>query len=266
MKSIMITSLAVILLIACVFYFFQRNLIYVPTKIKPFPSEYNASDMHEIKLITDDKLTLYSWYKPAVDGKPTILYMHGNAGHIGNRMDTVRPLLDKGYGVLLLEYRGYGGNPGQPSEQGLYTDARAAFHFLTHKGISPKKIVFYGESLGTGVATEMAFENQVCALILQTPFTSLTKIAHLHYPWLFFISPWDKFDSISKIKSIESPILILHGTADQVVPYIEGEKLYQSAIEPKKFCTFKGYQHNNLWHDAEFIPTIDQFIEQSYCQ
>lgn len=264
LKNILITSIITFVSLVILFYIFQRNLIYLPNKNIPSQKTYHAQDMQMITLFTQDHLTLQSWYKPAKTHQPTLLYLHGNAGNIGNRMTIVRPLLQQGYGVLLLEYRGYGGNPGQPTEQGLYQDARAALDFLHTQNISPEHIILFGESLGTGVATQIATETQVCAIILQTPYTTLTNVAHFHYPWLKFIRPWDKFNSLNKIQSIQAPLLVLHGTADKVVPYSEGKDLFDKALEPKVMLTFQNREHHNLWQDPQFLKGIVQFI-RIYC-
>jgi fermentation-respiration switch protein FrsA (DUF1100 family) len=244
-------------------YIFQRNLIYFPLKTTPNPSVFNAQDMTIVSLPTKDGLTLNAWYKPAIAHHPTILFLHGNAGNIGYRMPIARQFINNGFGFLLLDYRGYGGNKGRPTEQGLYEDGNSAIKFLSQQGVKPSELVLYGESLGTGVATKLAVQTPSCVLILQSPFTSLTKVANFHYPWIP-LSPWDKFDSLSRIKHINTPLLILHGTEDQIVPYEEGVNLFNAALEPKKMQRFSGYGHNNLWTNLEFYPSVSQFIQQ-YC-
>lgn len=244
-------------------YLFQRHLLYVPLKTVPNPNFFNAKDMKVISLQTADGVSLNAWYKPALGKHPTVLFLHGNAGNLANRMPLAREFMNEGYGVLLFDYRGYGGNKGSPTEQGLYKDGAAALNFLSQQGVKSTKLVLYGESLGTGVATKLATQTQACALILQSPFSSLTQVAHFHYPWLP-LSPWDKFDSISRIKHINTPLLILHGTADQIVPYNEGVTLFNAALEPKVMRSFPGYGHSNLWSNPTFYPWVSQFIHQ-YC-
>lgn len=239
-------------------YVFQRQLIYIPTKTIPNRQALQAEDMQVITLKTDDGLMLNSWYKPAESAKPTILFLHGNAGNISNRIPLARHFIAEGYGVLLLEYRGYGGNQGQPTEQGLYQDGRAAMQFLQQNQVDSEHVVLYGESLGTGVATQLATEYSVCALVLQSPYTSLSAIARYHYPWIF-ISPWDKFDSFTRIRNIHVPLLVLHGTHDKVIPYAEGLALFNQANEPKQWVKLPNKDHNNLW-DADFVRDVTSFI------
>ncbi|MGM9452026.1 alpha/beta hydrolase [Legionella bozemanae] len=250
------------ILIVTLAYFLQRHFIYFPSPEKPSLSDFQAEDMQIIKLPVADGLTLSSWYKPAVDNKPTILYLHGNAGHIGYRMYLARQFLSQGFGVLLLEYRGYGGNPGKPTESGLYQDARAAMTFLQQQGVPVNNIVLYGESLGTGVATQMATEFPICSLVLQSPYTSLTALARFHYSWVL-MPVIDKYDSLSRIQNIHVPILMLHGKLDEVVPYDQGLALFNHANQPKKWIEFANKGHHNLW-DEHFAQIVIHFIN-TYC-
>ncbi len=242
-------------------YLLQRTLIYAPSKAMPSRKTFQAEDMQRIHLFTKDNLSLNAWYKPASTQQPTLIIFHGNAGHIGRRMPLARQLIAQGVGVLLLEYRGYGGNPGTPTEQGLYQDARAGIDFLSQQGIPNQQIALYGESLGTGVATKMATEYPAsCALILQSPYTTLNALRKYHYPWLP-IEPWDKFNSLERIKSIHMPFLALHGTEDKVVPYEEGKALFLAANMPKQWIELKGKGHSSLW-TAQFVDIVIHFIHQ----
>lgn len=261
MKSI-VTITLILFAIFMLIYAFQRHLIYFPDTRTPRRQDFQAGDMHVVKIPTKDGLSLRSWYKPAINKQPTVLFFHGNAGHIGYRMPLARALINEGFGLFLLEYRGYGGNKGNPNEQGLYADAHAALQFLQQQGLKPAEIVLYGESLGTGVATKIASEHPVCALILQSPFTSLADAAHYHYPWLP-IRPRDHFNSLERIRAIDAPILILHGEHDQIVPYNQGVTLFQQAKPPKSFITIANGGHNDLWSDV-FFQDVVHFIRK-YC-
>ena len=183
----------------------QRNLLYFPADGVPAPAETVVPEMVVVSLTTADGLELDSLYAPADAGRPTIVYYCGNGGHIGMRDAKVRPYLDAGFGVLLVGYRGYGDNPGSPTEEGFYADGRAALGFLRESGVDPRMWVLYGESLGGGVAVQMAFEqtqtgDPVGAVVLEAPFTSVGDVAQAHYP--FIPARWlvrDRFDSASKI-------------------------------------------------------------------
>ncbi|ARG98687.1 alpha/beta hydrolase [Legionella micdadei] len=261
-KQLLVVGLIVVLITLLLMYLLQRHLIYFPAKEMPQRIQFHADDMGQLQLLTPDGLYLNAWYKPASENQPTILYLHGNAGHIGYRMPLVRQFLADGFGVLLLEYRGYGGNKGNPSEEGLYMDGRTAMHFLQGKGVAAHHLVLYGESLGTAVATKMASEFPACAVILQSPLASLAAVARYHYPWVF-IEPWDKFDSLVRIANINTPLLILHGEQDQIIPFAQGLSLYNQANKPKRLIILKNKGHNDIW-DAEFFAEVIHFI-RTYC-
>jgi len=253
--------LAFIILAMVTFYFLQRTLIYAPSKITPDRHAFQAHDMQVVQLSTHDGLTLRSWYKSAEQKKPTVVIFHGNAGHVGTRMPLARHLITEGFGVLLLEYRGYGGNPGSPTEQGLYDDTRAAMKFLKQEHVSLQNTVLYGESLGTGVATHVATQYpNACAIILQSPYTSMADLGRYHYPWIP-IEPWDKFDSIGRIHSIHMPLLALHGTSDTLVPYDQGSALFAKANQPKEWIELPDQGHSDLWQ-PDFLNTVTTFINQ----
>ncbi|KTC94542.1 alpha/beta hydrolase [Legionella erythra] len=258
MKQFLWALAFVFTLVMLLLYFLQRHLIYFPAKQMPSRQHFHAQGMEDVKLVTSDGLHLNAWYQKATPGKPTILYLHGNAGHIGFRMPLVSGFLNAGYGVLLLEYRGYGGNPGSPSELGLYRDGEAAMTFLLNEGVPSEAVILYGESLGSGIATKLAEQTRFCAVILQSPYTSMAEVARFHYPWIL-LPPWDKFDSLSRIDRINAPLLILHGRLDRLVPFEQAQVLYKKAKEPKKLIEFADKDHNNLW-DKDFFAQLMQFI------
>lgn len=262
-KQILIVCSLVLCFMMLYFYIFQRRLIYFPAQQKPELHDYDASDMTLVSLQTKDNLVLTSWYKPATNNQPTLLFLHGNAGHIGYRMPLVRQFINVGFGVFLLEYRGYGGNKGSPTEQGLYEDGRTALRYLDQQGVKPKHIALYGESLGTGVATKLAVEYPVCVLILQSPFTSLVSLSRYHYPWII-IKPWDQFNSLDRMKQIHTPLLVMHGKLDQIVPFDQGLTLFNQANEPKKMLAFDGKDHNDLGSVSGFSEEIIHFV-QAHC-
>lgn len=227
----------------------QRSLLYVPNTQPPTLAEAGLdSVMRPIELRTADGLRLLAWYRPPPDeSAPVLAYFHGNAGHIGHRGDRVRPYLNAGLGVLLLEYRGFGGNPGGPTEVGLYADARAALDFLGVQGVDSGRLVLYGESLGTAVATQMAMERGCGALVLEAPFTSVAAVAQARY-WMFPVRllVLDKFDSLAKIDRIPCPVFVMHGEHDRVIPIRFGRELFQAAHEPKDAKWFPEGTHTNF--------------------
>lgn len=262
LKQILIILGLLFCFVTLLLYIFQRRLIYFPAQQIVKLQDYQATDMSVVVLHTKDNLELTSWYKPAIDNQPTLLFLHGNAGHIGYRMPLVRQFIKAGFGVFLLEYRGYGENKGTPSELGLYEDGRAAIQFLYQKGIKSEQIALYGESLGTAVATKLAVEYPVCAVVLQAPFTSLASLSKYHYSWIM-IKPWDRFDSLERIKQIHAPLLVLHGKRDQVVPFDEGLRLFDQANEPKTMRAFDDRNHNDLWGARGFSEDVIRFVQGS---
>lgn len=244
-------------------YLIQRTMIYYPAQKAPSPANAGVPEMEVIQLETNDGLMLNSWYRAATEPNlPTIVYFHGNAGHIGNRAFIVKPFLDEGYGVLLLTYRGYSDNPGKPSEEGLYQDARAAMDFIKDKGVSEQCTVLYGNSIGGAVAIQMATEYSVGAIILQSPFTSLGEVGQHHYPFLpvkWFIK--DKFTSIQKVDQIDVPVFILHGDSDWIIPPKFSRKLYEALPGPKQLEHIPNKGHNDLFEPSLVIRFIKKHIK-----
>lgn len=227
----------------------QRRLIYLPDRVVPERARAGAEDMAEVTLTTADGLALLAWYRaPREPGKPCLVYFHGNSGHLGMRAGKVRPYLDAGYGVLLPAWRGFSGNPGRPTEAGFYADGEAALAYLESHGIGAPRRVLYGESLGTGVAVEMALRHGALAVVLEAPFTSVPDVGRHRFP-IFPIKAMvaDRFDSLAKIATIDAPLLVFHGSADRVVPPRFGRRLFEAAAEPKRAHVIEGAGHNDLY-------------------
>ena len=216
-------------------YLFQRQLLYLPDRAHPELFGLQQLGVREVTLSTEDGLSLLSWYVPARPGRPVIAYFHGNGGHIGYRAERLLRFSREGFGVLMAEYRGYGGNPGTPSEAGFYADGRAALAFLDREGVAADRVVLYGESLGSGVAVALTVQHEIAALILEAPFTSVAEVAQSHFPYVpASRMVVDRFDSLSRIGKVKAPILLLHGERDRVVPVRYGRALFDAAPEPKE--------------------------------
>jgi fermentation-respiration switch protein FrsA (DUF1100 family) len=228
-------------------YVFQRQLLYFPDRSRPELAGLAQLGVREVQLATADGLSLFSWYLAPREGRPVILYFHGNGGNIGYRANRVQRFAREGYGVLMLEYRGYGGNPGTPSETGLGVDARAGLDFLHREGIAADRFVLYGESLGSGVAVDLAAQQPVAAVILESPFTSVAAVAQYHYRFVpAALLIWDRYDSLSRIGRVKAPILILGGGRDAVVPVSFSRTLFDAAPEPKESWFAADAGHVNL--------------------
>ena len=243
----------------------QRRLMYHPDNDPPILSDAGVPDMAAVTLKTSDGLDLLAWHRAATrDGAPTVIYFHGNAGHIGHRGHKVRPYLDAGYGVLLVSWRGYGGNPGSPTEKGFYQDARAALDFLEAAGVAPARMVLYGESIGGGPAVQIATERAIGALVLEAPFTSAADVAQRHYWYLparYMVL--DRFESKSKIGGIDAPLFIVHGERDRIVPVDMGRELLAAANEPKDARFFPGAGHNDLY-DYGAAQAVLEFLKRRF--
>jgi fermentation-respiration switch protein FrsA (DUF1100 family) len=247
--------------VVALMYGMQRSLMYFPDRSTPDPGDAGVPEMQQVPLHTADGLELVAWYRPASEGRSTIVYFHGNGGNIGGRGYKVKPYLAAGYGVMLVEYRGYGGNPSSPDEAGLYADGRAALAWLDASGVPPERTVLYGESLGSGVAVQLAFERPPAALVLEAPFTSASDVAAASYwflPVRLLIK--DRFDSIAKIGDVEAPLLLVHGERDRVVPVRFGRRLFDSANEPKQAVFLPAGHHNDL-ADHGLMPAVLTFLE-----
>ncbi len=240
---LLVIALTPVLVAGCL----QRALLYFPADNLPTPAEIGATAYDVVELTTTDGLSLTAWHAAAEDGRPTIVYLHGNAGNIAGRVPKLRPFRAAGYGVLLVGYRGYGGNPGTPSEAGLLADGAAGLAYLADAGVPSDRLVLFGESLGTAIAVQLAANHRVAALILEAPFTSVIDAGRYHYPLLPVETlAEDRFDSIRHIVGITAPVLIVHGERDRIVPVAQGRRLLAAAPEPKRGVFLLLAGHNNL--------------------
>lgn len=262
------SALGGLILALLVLFVLQRRLIYLPL-IQQVPDPVQVlPGAREVRFPTADGLELSGWLVPAA-GEPaqgTVLVLNGNAGHRGHRAPLAAALSRRGYRVLLFDYRGYGGNPGRPSEAGLALDARAARDFLVGQmGVDGSRLAYYGESLGAAVALELALEHPPEALILRSPFTSLVEAGELHYPllpvrWLL----WDRFPSLERIGQLKVPLLVVAGGADGLIPPEMSRRLYQAAPEPKRFVLVAGAGHNDpqLLDGEVLIGEMSRFLTE----
>ena len=244
-------------------FIFQRSLMYFPVKEKISKSFYKNTKLKIIDISTSDGLILKSLYKKSETNiNKTILVFHGNAGHIGHRVSKFKPFMDKGYGLLLLEYRGYGENKGKPTKLGLYRDGEAAINYLINQKIKSKNIIVYGESLGTAIATKLSTNYSFNMTILEAPFTSVADVAQKRY-WIFPAKylVLDDFDNLGIIKKIKSPLLILHGYKDYVINIAFGKKVFEAALKPKKALFVQNAGHNNLF-EFNLVNKILNFLDK----
>ena len=251
--------LGVILVLAI----FENWLVYFPTSAQDWTPPPSA-EIKDIELTSADGTRIHAWWWPVAGSNGAILYCHGNAGNLSSRGPTLKKIRDAlGESVLIFDYPGYGKSGGKPSEKGCYQAADAAYDWLLKQKIDPEKVVIYGGSLGGGVAVDLASRKKHRALVLTKTFTSLPDVAqHLH-PWLPV--RWimrNRFDNLGKIGGITSPVFIVHGTADSLVPFEQGQRLFAAANEPKQFMQVNGGDHNDPL-PAEFFQNLQAFLRNS---
>jgi fermentation-respiration switch protein FrsA (DUF1100 family) len=259
LKWILIVAASGYLALLALLYVAQRALMYFPDTARAAPADAGFPQAQEAVLDSADGARVVVWHVPPRDGKPVILYFHGNGGALRHRAPKYRSLTSDGTGLVALSYRGFGGSTGSPDEAGLFADARAAYEFAAERYPSARRVI-WGESLGTGVAVAIAAEKKVDALILEAPFTSTVDIAAAIYPiFPVRLLMKDQFRSDERIGKVTAPLLVLHGARDNVVPIPYGEKLFSLAREPEKFVRFPRGGHEDL-SDYGSVDAAHEFL------
>ena len=250
--------------IAILAYIFQRRLLYFPDLGERLPvGNELPPGLEEATIKTADGVRLHAWYWPG-ERPVTLVIFHGNGSHRGNRLGWITLLHDTlGVGVFILDYRGYGGSGGSPTEKGLYLDAEAAWKWLADRAAG--KLVYYGESLGGAVAVELARHRAPAALILQSAFSSAVDVARKAYPFLpVNLLMKDRYENLKKISEVHCPTLVIHGEADNIVPPALGRALFEAANEPKEWYPVADAGHNDLpWRGGkEYLRRLEAFLER----
>lgn len=244
-------------------YFYQRRLLYFPSpESPPLPTAPGFAGIEDVRLQTTDGIDLEAWHWPG--SRPlTLVVFHGNGGHRGHRSEWLRTLHELGWGIFIIDYRGYGGSQGSPTESGLYQDAEAAHAWLTAQG--DQGLVYVGESLGGGMAIELARRHPPRAIILQSTFTSAVAVGKAGYPFLpVSLLMKDRYANIEKIGELECPILVIHGTDDTLVPVEFGRELHAAIRSPKEWYEVRRAGHNDVpWvGGAEYLQRVNAFLER----
>jgi fermentation-respiration switch protein FrsA (DUF1100 family) len=234
----------------------QRKLMYFPDPARVPPSSFALNGVEERLLKAPDGARLVAWYGRAAPGRPTLLYFHGNAGNLASRSERLRKYLARGLGVFILSYRGYSGSTGSPTERANVADAKLAYEALKDEGVRPENIILYGESLGSGVAVQLAAESPVAGLVLDAPYTSIVDVASAAYPifpvrWFMF----DRYETMQYLPHVHAPLLVIHGEGDEVIPVAMGRAVYAAANGPKEIATFSvaGHSDHHLFGSTEEV-------------
>jgi hypothetical protein len=249
--------------------FLEKSFIFYPDRyLEATPADYGL-EFEEVFFPATDGMELHGWWIPARQkrqGQLTLLWMHGNAGNISHRLHNAKLLHDRlGIHLFLFDYREYGLSQGEVSEEGTYADAEGALaYILSRPDVRQDRVVYFGRSIGSAVAVELATRRIPAGLILESPMTSIPSLARSLFPWLpvgFLLST--KYDSLAKIGKIRTPLLIFHGTADEIVPFSHGRRLFEAANEPKRFFAIQGAHHNDtyLMGGEEYLQVWQEFLE-----
>lgn len=248
------------------FYFYvrylERRTTYLPSRILEANPGQVGLAYEDIYFETSDNIKLHGWLIPAENAKLSLIFCHGNAGNISNRLDKILFFNKLGLNLFIFDYRGYGLSNGTPSEVGLYRDSEAAYNFLKSREPIDQKIIVFGASLGGAVAVDLASKQPLDGLILEGAFASAVDIARTFYPFIpsFFVN--SKFDNIKKISIMKIPKLIIHSENDEIIPFSHGRKIFDRASEPKQFLKING-GHNDAFFvsESEVAPVIRAFID-----
>ena len=258
-----LSILAGYILVLIFIYVNQRNLLYHPSE-NNYLDEKIKFNYEKVWIETEKGIKLKSWLiKKDLKKYKTLVFFHGNAGNLFNRVHKLNELNKLDINILIISWRGFSGNPGKPTEKNLYIDAKLSIRWLNKLGVSNDKIILYGESLGTGVAVELGQKNTFNSIILESPFTSIAKAAKIYYPYLpINLLLKDRYDSIDKINKITKPVLIMHGMKDDIVPYKMGAELFQKANQPK-YSYFPKNDDHMMDFNEKLLDTIRVFINKN---
>ncbi|HLH52670.1 MAG TPA: alpha/beta hydrolase [Verrucomicrobiae bacterium] len=254
------------LLLPVVLRWFEHSQVYHPSRLMEATGAELGRPFEDVWFRAKDGVELNGWFFPgdthSARGGLALLFCHGNAGNISHRLDAVRGLLSTGVSVFLFDYRGYGRSRGRPSEEGTYSDAEAAYRWLESKGFAGKKIVLFGESLGGGVAAELATRLPVAGLVLQSTFTCIPDIGAELFPWLpvRFLARIN-YDTHSKLPRIKVPVLIMHSRADRLVRFQHSQRNFAAANSPKLFCELAGDHNDSISDPSRYLGDLKKFLQ-----
>ena len=247
-------------------FLFQSSLVYFPSRSLYATPATAGLKFEDVWLTTSDNVRIHGWFISQPEPRGTLLFFHGNAGNIGDRIESLSIFHSLGLNTLIIDYHGYGQSEGSPGEQETYLDARAAWNYLVNdRRIPAAKIILFGRSLGGGVAAWLAGQVTPAGLILESSFTSVPDLASKIYPlfpvrWLARI----RYDSKSVIAAVRCPVLIIHSTSDEIVPFVHGQALLEAAPAPKSFVQLVGGHNDGFLRSGEhYTNGLDTFLKRA---
>jgi len=254
------------LLIVLMLRWFEHSQVYHPDRVLTATGAELGRPFEDVRFKAGDGVELNGWFFPAATNshrpRLAVLVCHGNAGNISHRLDTCAALLATGVSVFVFDYRGYGRSQGRPSEEGTYRDAQAAYQWLRQKGFAGTNIIAFGESLGGGIATELAAREPVGGLVLESTFTSITDMGAELFPWLPV--RWlgtIRYDTRSKLPRLHIPVMVMHSPTDDLIGFQHGQRNFAAAKEPKLFWEIKGEHNDPLADTKHFIVGMETFLK-----
>ena len=245
---------------------FEHSQVYHPDRVLCATGHELGRPFEDVRFKASDGIDLHGWFFPCHSDSPrkhlAVLVCHGNAGNISHRLFLTRALLESGLNVFLFDYRGFGQSHGQPDESGTYFDAQAAYAWLRQKGFAGQNIIAFGESLGGGVASELAMRETIGGLVLQSTFSCIPDIGAELFPWLPV--RWMatiKYDTCAKLPNIKVPVMIMHSRDDELIRFHHAEKNFARANEPKLLFELKGEHNESVTEPERFIAGMENFLK-----
>ncbi len=263
MKQVTVLLLVAYVVFISVLSVFQSKLVYMPFKDLVVTPEVLPLEYESIYFKADDGTRLHSWYIPKKDAKTTLLFLHGNAGNISHRLDSIEIFHNLNINVFIFDYRGYGNSDGKANEQNTYDDAKTAWDYLLkHKKIKPEDIIIFGRSIGGTIAAELATRVKAKGVILESTFTDIKELAGDMYPFIPKQLIKFNYGVTQHLKNINSPTLIIHSEDDEVVAFKYGQKIYEDAKEPKTFVRINGdHDHGFMESEEVYVPALEKFLK-----
>jgi hypothetical protein len=246
--------------------FIERNFIFFPTRPHTFAPKEWGLEADDVFFMTSDNVKLHAWHIRGSENAPLVLWFHGNAGNISDRVENAKFLADRGLALFMVDYRGYGKSEGTPSEKGIYIDGQSTYDYLAKQaGVAPENLIIFGRSLGSCVAVYVAANNPCAGVILESAFTNMAEMASANFSMIPGMGNFKrKFDSLGRIDKIRAPILFFHGDEDEIVPYALGQKLFAAATSEKEFYTIRGAHHNDTYYcgGEKYFDEFESFVRR----